>query len=241
MSASDGIIFMSMGVTENKTFEESRVEDYSKAYQATGRPPQPCPQVPTDELQRGALNLPPLFQPKKIKLSEDSPVQQKVPFVEPNQFPVGQEFRLFTNAGEKYHAICCMPEYEKFCHEELRCYAYMKGNIKSPVPIVMHPFIQPSRDVVPLPGTVEDKLQSQCSEPGYDKHSSEEFHVAFLLHGRELTSAELLAYQPGIPPGAIAPPPPPLAPVATSLPTPIPQPIYSASTSTIPKFTFGLR
>lgn len=235
---------MNIGPTETKTFEEFRVEDYIKAYQTTGRPPQPCPQEPTDELQRKALNLPPLFKPKRIGL-EDPSTERKPAIVDPNELPSGQEFRLYSNGGENYHAICCMPEYEKFSHEELRYYAYMKGNIKSPVPIVMHPYVQPARDFVPLPGAVEDKLQSHCSELGYDRHSPEEFRVAFLLHGRELTSSELLLshHQPGNVPGAVAPlPPPPLAPVASSMPTSIiPQPIYAASTSTIPKFTFGLR
>lgn len=43
--------------------QEQRIQDYVKAYQTSGRPPQPVPQTPTDAGERLTLGLPPLFEP----------------------------------------------------------------------------------------------------------------------------------------------------------------------------------
>ncbi|KAI0074873.1 hypothetical protein K474DRAFT_1773719 [Panus rudis PR-1116 ss-1] len=45
------------------SYEEQRIRDYIHAYQTTGRPPLPVPQVPTNPQDRKALGLPPLFEP----------------------------------------------------------------------------------------------------------------------------------------------------------------------------------
>jgi len=148
------------------------MEDYIKAYQNTGRPPFPVLQEPTDELQRKALNLPPLFQPQNPRTlgasSLSSPfkppaiVTNTEKIVDPVKLPAGQEFRLHSSSDEKYATITCLPMYEGFSVEvcvffrhvvpvsiircsrvqELRFYAYALGNKTSPTPITMDPFVQ---------------------------------------------------------------------------------------------------
>jgi len=103
------------------------MEDYIKAYQTTGRPPFPVLQEPTDELQRKALNLPPLFQPQNPRTlgasSSSSPfkppaiVTNTEKIVDPVKLPAGQEFRLHSSSDEKYATITCMPMYEGFSVE----------------------------------------------------------------------------------------------------------------------------
>lgn len=100
--------------------QEVRIEDYIKAYQATGRPPVPVPQEPADELARKALNLPPLFKPYSVPSTSSSSVAlvstaQRI--TDPTQLPPAQEFRLRSTDSEKYHDISCMTEYEFFSHE----------------------------------------------------------------------------------------------------------------------------
>ena len=115
--------------------QELRIDDYIKAYQSTGRPPQPCPQEPVDESQRMSLNLPPLFKPHPIRNSNsttssllpfgtlnsgriDNPEDVSAARVEnPAELPPGQEFRLPSINGEKYQCISCMPEYTHFSQE----------------------------------------------------------------------------------------------------------------------------
>ena len=123
-----------------KILQETRIDDYIKAYQSTGRPPQPCPQEPVDELQRTSLNLPPLFKPHPIRSStlatttssllpvgslssgrmdNSPPVQLDLAarINNPAEIPPGQGFRLHSANGEKYHCISCMPEYTNFSQE----------------------------------------------------------------------------------------------------------------------------
>jgi len=111
----------------------------------------------------------------------------------------------------------------------------------------MVPFVLGAKQGPFVPTPQEDRYQHICAQPGYDKHSPEEFRVAFLLYGRELTSAELMQ-MPNPPTAAVAapPPPPPQPPAPTpafsALPSAIPQPIFSGATpQSTPKFTFGLR
>ena len=47
----------------NPQTQEQRIQDYIKAYQTTGRPPQPVPSTPAGASERLALGLPPLFEP----------------------------------------------------------------------------------------------------------------------------------------------------------------------------------
>ncbi|KIM36889.1 hypothetical protein M413DRAFT_448821 [Hebeloma cylindrosporum] len=250
MNPSEGI-FMSIAAAlgpESKSFEEVRIEDYIRAYQATGRPPPPCPQEPADETQRKLLNLPPLFKPQTSLTSPPDPTMEgaatNLAILDPSQLPRGQEFRVYSNAGEKYHCISAMPEYANFCQEELRYYAYLLGNKQSPVPIAMDPFVLPVKQVVTTPpASAEESLQSLVAQPAYAKHSPEELRVAYLLHRRELTSAELIQLQnPSafIPPSTAIAPPPPSTPIVPSTPS-IPKPIFASTAPSLPKFTFGFK
>ncbi|KAJ3511038.1 hypothetical protein NLJ89_g4330 [Agrocybe chaxingu] len=254
MSAVDGT-FMSIAAAlalgpESKSFElqEVRIEDYIKAYQTTSRPPQPVAQNPTDEIARKALNLPPLFKPTTMSMagggapaSTSATIGYQIPvkIVNPAELPQGQEFRVAQFAGEKHHNIVSMPQYDNFSPEELRYYAYVRGNITSPVTIVMDPFVLPAKETPKAPvvttTTVDDEqLQHICANTTYMRHSPEwqELRAAYLIHGREMTSAELL-------PGATVPSAPPPAPIIPTAPlAALPQPIHASST---PRFTFGLR
>lgn len=105
--------------------QEIRIDDYIKSYQSTGRPPQPCPPLPEDESQRKSLNLPPLFKPYPIRSTlpsngtDNTDVQLDLAarITNPAELPPGQEFRLISANGEKYHCISCMPEYTNFSSE----------------------------------------------------------------------------------------------------------------------------
>ncbi|PPQ68945.1 hypothetical protein CVT26_001816 [Gymnopilus dilepis] len=270
----DVLYFQSVGIAEGKSFEEVRIQDYIQSYQTTGRPPQPVPQEPKDEAQRKAMNLPPLFQPyvdgkptSAGALGTASVVGGpgglqplvKVAIMDPNSLPLGQEFRERTIQGEKYQSISTMAAYENFSHEELRYYAYARGHRNAPVPVLMVPFSLGAK----LPGAngatqpPEDRLENISTQPGYDQHSPEEFRVAFLLFGRELTSAELMQIQNPqaiVQPPAmqLQPPPPMTTPAPVSMPAlgapppALPQPIFSGASATgtpqsTPRFTFGLR
>jgi len=243
--------------SESKSFEEMRIDDYLKAYRSTGRPPQPCPQQPEDESQRASLNLPPLFKPRPIRNSPlATTTSSLLPFgtvdstanstdvqldlaariTNPAELPPGQEFRLLSANGEKYICISCMPEYTNFNQEELRYYAYLAGNIKPPASVVMDPFVPLVKHLLPdATPLVEDQFQSISTQSQYDKHSHEELRVAFLLFGREMTSAELLQPpNPSVNPSSI-----PIQPIIPGRSIP---PVFTTPTSTpTPKFTFGLR
>lgn len=258
-SATDGF-FMSIVAahdSESKSFEELRTDDYIKAYQSTGRPPQPCPQEPTDEALRISLNLPPLFKSHPIRNSILAPTSSLLSFgrsssgktvnvadVQPGrinnpaELPSDQNFRLFSTNGEKYHCISCIPEYMNFSQEELRYYAYLVGNIKPSASVTMDPFVQSVQATAATTPSSEDQFKSISTQPQYDKHSHEELRIAFLLYGREMTSAELLQLQN---PSAILSPPA-TEPIMTAVPGfSIPPPVFAAPTSMpVPKFTFGL-
>lgn len=146
-------------------------------------------------------------------------------------------------------------------NQELRYYAYLAGNIRPPTSVVMDPFVQTIQEksrATPL-NTPEDQFQSISMQLQYDKHSHEvrfrnfvfapivetqllfqqELRVAFLLYGRETTSAEILQLQnPLANPSSIVP----SQPITTIPGRSIPPPVFAASTSMpVPKFTFGLR
>ncbi|KAF9476668.1 hypothetical protein BDN70DRAFT_923141 [Pholiota conissans] len=246
-SANDGI-FMSIAEAlgpASKSFEEVRIEDYIKAYQTTGRPPAPVPQEPVDEMMRKTLNLPPLFKPYPVPWTGTSTALATTPqrITNPAELPPAQEYRMRSTDADKFCNISCMHEYEFFSHEELRYYAYLAGHIQPPHPIKMEPFVQVVKatpSVTAGPG--EEKLQNISAQTGYEKHSPEEFRVAYLLHRRELTSAELLQPQnPSAPAGLLHPPP--IMPIAISpvSMSPLPAPVFGSTTPSIPKFTFGFK
>ena len=75
--------------------QEVRVMDYLRFFQTTGRPPPPCPDEPSDDLQRAALGLPPRFTPWKDPTAP-LPTQQPMPHV-PIPPPIGSMFDPTTN------------------------------------------------------------------------------------------------------------------------------------------------
>jgi len=121
------------------------VDDYISSYQSSGRPPPPVPQEPTDETQRKALGLLPLFKPQSentlagglpgtsssalgsnvasssLLASSSQNTSSSSKIVNPADIPIGQEFKLYVVAAEKYHNIGCMPEYEGFSPEVRYC------------------------------------------------------------------------------------------------------------------------
>ncbi|KAF8901914.1 hypothetical protein CPB84DRAFT_1665120, partial [Gymnopilus junonius] len=200
---------------------EIRIEDYIKSYQTTGRPPLPVPSEPKDEIQRKTLGLPPLFKahvargPPGLGMGQSTSggadTGPKIAIVDPALLPLGQEFRERVIEKERYQTMAAMAAYTHFSHEEIRFYAYARGHKTAPVPVNMVPFASgvPLKGASPAraparPG--EERLQNLCAQPGYEKHSPEEFRVAFLLFGREMTSTELLS------PSTVVAPPPVAAP-----------------------------
>ena len=101
--------------------QERRVKDYIQAYIATGRPPAPCPQVPTDPQQRAALGLPPLFEPyTEVEggvngVATTSATPSAAPnFAAQACSPVKtQEYGSDT----VFHSIVAQPEYSKYSFE----------------------------------------------------------------------------------------------------------------------------
>jgi len=201
----------------DKSFEEQRIEDYLKSYTATGRPPQPVPAEPTGERARAALGLPPLFQPyvegpdtiKAFSVQESSSVS----FTDPQTLPLGQEFKWVdikaTDNGQeraRYASISCMKEYINFSHEELRHYAYLKGQKTRPeiIPLVQDPSTNSTAS--PTPNLApNEQFQSITTTAAFAGHSFEELRIAFLQSGRELTSEAMVQAlsQTPVPPSAL--------------------------------------
>ncbi|KAF9047843.1 hypothetical protein BJ165DRAFT_1403476 [Panaeolus papilionaceus] len=122
----------------------------------------------------------------------------------PGDIPAAQEFSARVVPGgtsgtnEMFESICGMDEYAFFSLEEMRCYAYMRGQKLAPPGIKMDPFVVPKKEGssgTPVPGSNET-LECITANALYDKHSTEELRIAYLLSHREMTSAELL---PGVP------------------------------------------
>ncbi|KAF5322501.1 hypothetical protein D9619_002193 [Psilocybe cf. subviscida] len=182
---------------------------------------------------------------------------------DPKQLPAAQVFTMTQGppapsgaSGEKYYAISAMPEFAFFSIEELRYYAYLTGNKTPSAEVVPQPFMA---ETGPVAGPITVKVEGETMEnvsarPGYDKHSPEEFRVAYLLYGREMTSAELTAVQnPVAAPVATASLTAPRPAPTTSLfgaPVPVPAPIAApappaaptlSSTPSSGMFTFGFR
>ena len=124
------------------------MDDYLLSYQSSGRPPNSVPQEPTDDLQRKALGLPLLFKPQtetslavgppgtsstlgskvassSLLSSSSQNTTTKEKIKNPTDIPIGQEFKLYTIATEKYHNIVCMPEYEWFSPEVRSCLLFV--------------------------------------------------------------------------------------------------------------------
>ncbi|RPD57841.1 hypothetical protein L226DRAFT_472512 [Lentinus tigrinus ALCF2SS1-7] len=189
----------------DESFEERRVKDYIQAYIATGKPPAPCPQVPTDPRQRAALGLPPLFDPyteveggvNGIATTSGTPAAA-LNFSAQAFSPVKtQEYGSDT----VFHSIVAQPEYSKHSFEELRVEAYRLGKKYADVPTVpvappaqaQRPGLLPSISLSGSSSSRPDSLQSINSMPPYDQHSFEELRLAFIKAGRPLTSPEIVS------------------------------------------------
>ncbi|KAI0365075.1 hypothetical protein BV20DRAFT_973634 [Pilatotrama ljubarskyi] len=184
---------------KDESFEERRFLDYLHAYQTTGRPPPPCPPVPTDPKQRAALGLPQLFEP----LVEGQPLTNGVattsssstagPAAAPNLLaqafvpPKVQEY----GSDAYFHSIVAQQEYSTYSFEELRWEAYKAGKKYVNVPPPQRPSLLPAASI--SSSIPADSLQSLNSMPPYDQHSFEELRLAFMRAGRPLTSPEIIA------------------------------------------------
>lgn len=102
-----------------------------KSYQTAGRPPQPVPQEPKDEIQRKALDLPPLFKPYTqgqpqgggpSATAAGAGSLPKIAIVDPNSLPLGQEFKERVIQGERYQTMSALAAYENFSHEVCVCF-----------------------------------------------------------------------------------------------------------------------
>jgi len=155
---------------------------------ATGRPPQPVAQLPEGDKDRSALRLPPLFKPtgEHDPILANRPKETAPPLVaqvtattskkDLANIPAIQEFKGERVGGETLYTISCAEPFTGYSPEELRYHAYKNGQ-KPP----------PSSDV----------LQSISSKPEFAQHSFEELRIVFMLAGRELTSAEIIAAMQG--------------------------------------------
>ncbi|KAJ3531356.1 hypothetical protein NMY22_g8188 [Coprinellus aureogranulatus] len=237
--------FMTIAALEayrTKSFEEVRIDDYLKAYTTTGKPPPPCPEQPTGDMERQALGLPPLFKPyppvpgptASTSSLFTASTATKPTTTNPADLPTGQEFTAIKVDGETYQSISCTAQYAFFSPEELRYYAYLRGNITAPPGVKMAPFVKsvvsPSSTTPAAPATLDsgETLQSIIAQPAYADHSFEELRVYYLLAGRrEVTSAEIRQYL-----GESAPVPPPVIAVTPAAPTVTPQPVLGGSIST---------
>ncbi|KZT01470.1 uncharacterized protein LAESUDRAFT_763726 [Laetiporus sulphureus 93-53] len=193
---------------KEESFEERRVADYIKAYTTTGKPPAPCPTVPTDPARRATMGLPPLFEPySEVVSSSDSgmtsgsaatsanvsisalPSSSGIPDVQ-----VWHPVRISGDAlGGVFQSIAAQPEFSSFSFEELRLKAYRKGlkfaNVSQPSAVAPSTSNAPQRLTN---GADAEKLQNISCNPRFDKHSAEELRLAFLRSGRELTSHEII-------------------------------------------------
>ncbi|KAF9442405.1 hypothetical protein P691DRAFT_810691 [Macrolepiota fuliginosa MF-IS2] len=168
-------------IDKGKSFEEVRMDDYIQAYMTTSKPPQPVPRLPAGDKERSSLGLPPLFKP----VSEYDPIlasRPKESSFSSSQLsgsrkkdladiPATQDFKGEKVGAETFYTISCSEPYTWFSPEELRHHAYQKGHRYPP----------------------SDELQSITTKPEFAQHSFEELRVVYMLSGRELTSAEIIA------------------------------------------------
>ncbi|TFK90244.1 hypothetical protein K466DRAFT_644523 [Polyporus arcularius HHB13444] len=200
------VVYMNISAPRSdadESFEERRVKDYIQAYIATGKPPAPCPQLPTDPQQRAALGLPPLFEPyteveggvNGIATTSGSPADAP-DFAAQAFVPMKtQEY----GSDATFYSIVAQPEYSKHSFEELRVEAYRLGKKQADVPLVpvapppQRPALLPSISLSASSSSRADSLQSINGMPPYDQHSFEELRLAYMRAGRPLTSPEIVS------------------------------------------------
>lgn len=210
-----------------QSFEELRVQDYLKAYTATGRPPAPVPDQPLTTNARHALGLPPPFSPIQIESTPSmstAVVAAEKAITTSSDLPTIQIFQATKIPIDgQFQSITVQTTFSHFSYEELRLYAYLSGNIMPPTPLpsdilssdstptqVLHPFYASDSAATAFtsaslgPGPPESYMSISASSK-FDKHSFEELRLAYLLAGKELTSIEI--------------------PTRGLLPTPVPPPL----------------
>ncbi|CAL1711677.1 unnamed protein product [Somion occarium] len=145
---------------EKEQSYELRMQDYINAYRSTGRPPKPCPQTPSNPVDRKALGLPPLFQPHGVEsipsiitsapsissvtitppvLPSTTPTPQRVDPAAVPDIQVFQPIILKGDSGESFtcQSIVIQQLYSSFSFEELRCLAYRRGKKTAPLDAII--------------------------------------------------------------------------------------------------------
>jgi len=121
MSALKRDIFMGVPATRPQpeiSYEEQRTQDYIKAYQKTGKPPQPVPQHPADADQRLALGLPPLFEPYVDQDTTTGVVRKDLAGLPATQVFSPTKMDEGVGLGEvEFHSIVMQKEYCHFSFE----------------------------------------------------------------------------------------------------------------------------
>lgn len=97
------------------------MDDYLKAYTATGKAPPPCPQHPISDAERASMSLPPLFQPYVPPPPAGASTSSTVPaavtkpsITNPAELPPGQNFVPLKVENETYQCISCTTDYAFF-------------------------------------------------------------------------------------------------------------------------------
>ena len=98
--------------------KELRIQDYLTAYQATARPPAPCPQSPDTPNARAALGLAPLFVPTAVPVPVDTLSATNTANA-PAALPANHEFRptKSTVGSERFESLAAQTPYSHFSHE----------------------------------------------------------------------------------------------------------------------------
>ncbi|OCH89422.1 hypothetical protein OBBRIDRAFT_794287 [Obba rivulosa] len=192
-----------------ESFEEIRVRDYLQAYMSTGKPPDPCPQVPAGARERAAIGLPLLFEPfvATVEASSPFPPVGPVPTVQLNGHTPSQPSDMQVFAPRHFppeggaaawiaQVITFQPQYMGFSLEELRLQAYQKGlkaPVQGPAPTTSpSPTITNNTDSsVTRAVSSEERFQSITASPPFAQHSFEELRLAYHRARRPMTSPEI--------------------------------------------------
>ncbi|KAG6899429.1 hypothetical protein C0993_010372 [Termitomyces sp. T159_Od127] len=156
-------------------FQEIRIDDYIRAYTTTGRPPAALP--------ADAAPFQPLPEPAAAPAAAPAAPTTR----DPAALPAAHKFTPTKIDSDTFHTLTAMPLYRFFSLEELRAYAYLRGNKHAPTPIDLIPFvIDPAPPAPPThtapgaagaSGTADaqctDQLLTISTQPQYSQHSLE--------------------------------------------------------------------
>ncbi|TEB37909.1 hypothetical protein FA13DRAFT_1725529 [Coprinellus micaceus] len=206
-------------------------------------------ETPTGDTDRAALRSPAALQ----ALTRPAPIPSasaSTSSTSTSAFSASTSVKpSITNAAElpAGQELLCTAQFAFFSPEELRYYAYLRGNITAPATVKMDPFVKSdlsssstttasasASTATTAAGTLDsgETLQSIMAQSAFADHCFEELRVYYLLAGRrEVTSAEIRTY---LGQAAPTPTPAPALPPAPGLPLP-PLPTSSLATSlTVP-------